>query len=125
MMKFWISRVTVRKWGKLQPVPKAEHLFYTSQILDVLRVDDKKFSVMLNMYFGVYWTEERMEITENAPDKVNWLPIDMEFMKHLWVPNVFVYNLVDFQHLQCLQKLAGLWIVGDKELFYNQVRKYK
>ena len=47
----------------------------------------------------------------------------MDFMKHLWVPNVFVYNLVSFTALECLEKLAGLWIIDGKELFYNQVRK--
>ena len=84
-------------------------------------MNDKKFSVMLNMYFGVHWTEERMIIKDKSDPKVKWLPIDMEFMKHLWVPNVFIYNLVSFRALECLQKLAGLWIVEDNVLFYNQV----
>jgi hypothetical protein len=44
-----------------------------------------------------------------------------DFMKHLWIPNVFVYNLVSFKALDCLKKLAGLWIVNDRDLFYNQV----
>jgi len=42
-------------------------------------------------------------------------------MKNLWVPNVFVYNLVSFKALDCLKKLAGMWVVKDKDLFYNQV----
>ena len=42
-------------------------------------------------------------------------------MKHLWIPNVFVYNLVSFKALDCLQKLAGLWIVKDRDILYNQV----
>ncbi len=44
-----------------------------------------------------------------------------DFMKNLWIPNVFVYNLNSFTGLDCLKKLAGLWIVKDKDLFYNQV----
>ena len=35
---------------------------------------------------------------------------------------MFVYNLVSFKALDCLEKLAGLWIVNDRDLFYNQVR---
>jgi hypothetical protein len=50
------------------------------------------------------------------------LPIDLEFMKNLWIPNVFVYNLNSFTALDCLKKLAGLWIVEDRDFFYNQVR---
>ncbi len=30
------------------------------QILDVLRIDDKKFSVTINMYFSVLWDEDRL-----------------------------------------------------------------
>ena len=43
-------------------------------------------------------------------------------MQHLWVPNIFVYNLASFEALNCLEKLAGLWIVDHKNLFYNQVK---
>ena len=46
-------------------------------------------------------------------------------MHHLWIPNVFVYNLVSFKALECLEKLAGLWFVEGKKLFYNQVSKIR
>ena len=34
----------------------------SSQILDVLRIDDKEFSVTINLYFGVLWDELRLDI---------------------------------------------------------------
>jgi hypothetical protein len=99
------------------------------------------------MYFGVHWTEDRLKlpVPESNFTAANWLPIDLvsylsisticilslkskmvagfqDFMKNLWIPNVFVYNLNSFTALDCLKKLAGLWIVKDKELFYNQVK---
>ena len=96
---------------------------FIKKILDVLKVDDKRFSVQINMYFGVFWTEERLKMpkTTNLSESSGWLPIDVNFMTHLWVPNVFVYNLVAFEILECLQKLSGLWVVGKQDLFYNQV----
>ena len=99
-----------------------------TQVLDVLEVDDKNFSVKINIYFGVFWTEERLKLPSylNSTNAhvIRWLPIDLKFMDHLWIPNLFVYNLVSFKALECLQKLSGLWIVKDKDLFYNQVRNY-
>lgn len=58
----------------------------------------------------------------NIPDVTNLIYTLQDFMKNLWIPNVFVYNLNSFTGLDCLKKLAGLWIVKDKDLFYNQVK---
>lgn len=63
-----------------------------------------------------------MQCRKAAPD-VSWLPIDINFLKQLWLPNVYVYDLVSFNPLECLEKLAGLWVVEKKEIFYNLVRK--
>ena len=98
-------------------------------------MDDKKFSVQINMYFGVHWTETRLKLPKPSSEvfegessgkaeteEAIWLPIDLNFMNHLWVPNVFVYNLASFEALTCLEKLAGLWIIDNQNLFYNQVQ---
>lgn len=96
---------------------------YSLQVLDVLRVDDKKFSVSLSLYFGVVWKEHRLIMPPPSSNNsgASWLPIDLDFMNNLWVPNAFVYDLVDFTAVTCLEKLAGLWILKDNILFYNQV----
>ena len=95
----------------------------------MLEVDDKNFSVKINVYFGVFWTEDRLKLPGDLNSTTEharmWLPIDLKFMDHLWIPNLFVYNLVSFKALECLQKLSGLWIVKNKELFYNQVRCFQ
>ena len=111
----------------------------------MLRIDDKKFSVTINLYFGVLWDEIRLDIgydalrthefehassagislrllRRKAAGDVSWLPIDINFLKQLWLPNVYVYDLVSFNPLECLEKLAGLWVVQKKEIFYNLVR---
>ena len=50
-----------------------------------------------------------------------WLPLDPSFMKFLWMPNVFIYNLDTFDAMFTLKKLSGLWIIEKQEIFYNQV----
>ena len=50
-----------------------------------------------------------------------WLPLDPNFMRFLWVPNIFVYNLDTFDAMFSLQKLSGLWIIEKQDIFYNQV----
>ena len=97
------------------------------QVLDILSVNDKQFSVSLSMYFGVHWREERLKLPPPSHNNsgAEWVPIDLDFMKFIWVPNVFVYDIAQFRAIQVLKKLAGIWVVKDKELFYNQVSSKK
>ena len=99
------------------------HYVLQLQVLDVLNVNDKKFSVALSMYFGVHWKEDRLILPGDGHNNsgAEWVPIDLDFMQYLWVPNVFVYDIAEFHAIECLKRLAGIWVVKDKELFYNQV----
>ena len=64
------------------------------QVLDVLRVDDKKFSLSLSLYFGVVWKEHRLHLPPPGSNNsgASWLPIDLEFMSNLWVRILFFQN---------------------------------
>ena len=64
------------------------------QVLDVLRVDDKKFSLSLSLYFGVVWKEHRLHLPPPGSNNsgASWLPIDLEFMSNLWVRILFFLN---------------------------------
>jgi len=48
------------------------------------------------------------------------VPMNLEFIKNLWVPNVFIYNLKTYKGIDVLSKLAGLWIDTDKNVLYSQ-----
>lgn len=87
--------------------------------MDIMNVNDKEFSVTLTMYFSVKWEEPRIE-TNNTVSEDDWTPIDLQFMNQLWVPNVFIYDLRRFTALNVLKKLAGVWIIGGKQIYYNQ-----
>ena len=78
------------------------------------------------MYFGVHWKEDRLMLPppESNNSGAEWVPIDLEFMEYLWVPNIFVYDIAEFNAIECLKRLAGIWVVKDKELFYNQVSQH-
>ena len=71
---------------------KSNRTFYSIfQVLDVLRVDDKKFSLSLSLYFGVVWKEHRLHLPPPGSNNsgASWLPIDLEFMSNLWVRILF------------------------------------
>ena len=44
------------------------------------------------MFFVVSWEEPRLISNEtHGPD--DSVPVDMRFLDHLWVPNIFIYDL--------------------------------
>ena len=55
-------------YNKLElPFPKT-HVKVNFEVLDLIRVDDIQFSVELNMYFGVVWTEPRLKLPKPWPN---------------------------------------------------------
>ena len=42
----------------------------------------------------------------NSSDPV-MVPMNLEFIKDLWVPNIFIYNLKSFNSANVLNRLAG------------------
>ena len=48
------------------------------------------------------------------------VPVNVELVNHLWLPNIFIYNLKTFKVIEVLSKLSGLWIDKEKNLLYSQ-----
>ena len=105
------------------PIPDgAVHVDIDVEILDILSINDKEFSITMSMYFSVQWQESRLENnhplvksnkdihriwTNNTIEPGFWYPVSLEFLNDLWIPNVFIYNLKSFQNIAVLKRLAG------------------
>lgn len=104
----------------------------TIEISEVLRINDKDYSITFACYFNVQWLEKRISLgpefgreqagpgvnTTGNPDII--VPMNLEFVKDLWLPNIFIYNLKTYKVIDVLNKLAGLWIGGDRTVLYSQ-----
>ena len=104
----------------------------TIDISEVLRINDKDYSITFACYFNVQWKEGRIHLgpefgreqagpgvnTTGNPDII--VPMNLEFVKDLWLPNIFIYNLKTYKVIDVLNKLAGLWIGADKTVLYSQ-----
>lgn len=96
------------------------------EISDVLKIDDKDYSITFSLYFNVQWSEPRLNLSvdffnsENITSEDHLVPVNLELIHDLWVPNIFIYNLKTFKVIDVLSKLAGLWINSKKEIYYSQ-----
>ena len=43
-----------------------------------------------------------------------------EFVKDLWLPNIYIYNMKSYSVLDVYSKLSGLWIDTNKMVLYSQ-----
>jgi len=48
------------------------------------------------------------------------IPVNLELVNELWLPNIFIYNLKTFKVVEVLSKHAGLWITRNREIMYSQ-----
>ena len=72
------------------------------------------------MYFTVIWDDPRLVTNLTVEDGV-FTPIDLNFLNHMWVPNIFIYDLKSFEFMKVLKKLAGVYIIGSDKVYYQQV----
>ena len=60
--------------------------------INVVKVDDREFSITLRMYLRIHWTEPRL-IVSNVIEKKSKTPLDTSLLDYLWLTNFFIYNL--------------------------------
>ena len=102
------------------------HINIEIHISDVLKINDRDFSITFSLYFNVQWREPRLQIDSSFfqnrylkciiihKNELNILdyffhlifrsseedqlqPVDLNLINDLWVPNVFIYNLKTFK----------------------------
>ena len=95
---------------------------------EIMQINDADYSIAISMYFNVEWQEPRLKMLpsfgaslrpKNSRESVV-VPTNVELVKDLWLPNIFIYNLKTFKVIDVLSKLSGLWIDTDKNVLYSQ-----
>ena len=98
----------------------------------------QEYGIQFSSYFNVMWREPRLHIPsrvlgnssynmpgseecgEGEADPEALIPVNLELVNLLWLPNIFVYNLKTFKVVSVLQRHAGLWITRHKDIMYSQ-----
>ena len=108
---------------------KTNEIGISIDIDEVLRINDATYSITFSTYFNVEWKERRLRVmpdfgsslrNENNVNESIMVPMNLEFIKDLWIPNIFIYNLKTYKVIDVLSKLAGLWITTEKSVLYSQ-----
>ena len=81
--------------------------------VDILEVSDLKHTLTMLMYMGVHWNEPRL-ISPNELGKQNKVPLDLQFLEHLWLPDLDIYNVKHIKDFKVLKKLAGITQIDEE-----------
>ena len=76
--------------------------------LDILEVDDIKFTIKLQMYLGILWDDPRIFKNDTTTeDGGRWTHLDLKYLDILWVPDLDIYNLSKIENFRVIRNLAG------------------
>ena len=75
--------------------------------LEILEIDEMRHSVTMKMHLGVHWTEPRLVCPDNSAE-VSKVPLDLQFLDHLWLPDLDIYNIKAIKEFTVLKRLAGI-----------------
>ena len=75
--------------------------------LDVLEVNDLKYTIKLQMYLGIRWRDPRIIKITNGTDKEDRTPLDLNQLQYLWVPDIDIYNLSKIESFRVIRDLQG------------------
>ena len=90
-------------------------------VFEVSKIDDISLSMTFELYFDLKWKETRFEINETSPD---WGPDGQymgstNFVSDLWLPDIQIINLKQFQTRRVTTDVAGLIIFNTGLLLYT------
>ena len=88
--------------------------------VDILEVSDLKHTLTMLMYMGVHWNEPRL-ISPNNLGKQNKVPLDLQFLEHLWLPDLDIYNVKHIKDFKVLKKLAGIAQINKESSSYYAI----
>ena len=74
--------------------------------LDILEVNDLKFSVTMQMYLGIHWADPRI-VVSGVTNTTRKTPLDLKVLEYLWTPDLDIYHIKQITGFKALRNLAG------------------
>ena len=99
--------------------PKTNIIRVSFNVDEILKIDDAGQTITFSSYLNVEWTEPRLQFTAKHEDDAEneMFPVELEIIKQLWLPNIYIYNLKNFKsENHGFPKLSGIWLSSKGQL---------
>ena len=95
-------------------------------IVEIQRVNDRRQTISIRAHFQVAWQDPRIRINVNAaewkdnrfgsPNEVNISP---DILDSLWIPDLEIYGMIQFERKKILKSMSSIQINTDKYVEYE------
>ena len=99
---------------------------FSFKVFDVQEIHEFDRTLKIDMYFGIFWKEPRLNINLTAVDETkeaniggSIIGIPMNYFEYFWFPDLEIFGLSHFESSNIVKPMAGLKISRDKVLRYN------
>ena len=96
------------------------HINVDIWVFEVSKIDDIALAMTFELYFDLTWKETRLIINETSEE---WGPAGVmgstNFVQSMWLPDIQILNLKQFQKRNIVTDVAGLIIFEDRRVLYT------
>ena len=98
---------------------------FSFKVFDVQEIHEFDRTLQIDLYFGIFWEEPRLQINATAVDEdkeahiAGFIGIPMNYFEYIWLPDLEIFGLSHFESSSILRPMSGLWVNRDKILRYN------
>ena len=89
-------------------------------VFEVSRINDISLSMTFELYFDLKWKETRLIIDHNSTEwGEDGVMGSTNFVKNMWLPDIQILNLKQFQKRNIVTDVAGLIIFEGRDVLYT------
>ena len=113
--KLLSSSVCVPKHYQKADIPNEQTVVNTSLVIKNIRAtNDKEMTITADIIFSLYWVDNRLKTRFSNKEKTQGRAVlEYENVKEIWLPDIYIYNLSEFNFLEVESKLGGLSLLSN------------
>ena len=117
---FLSSSVCIPKFYRKADIPNTPTVVNTSlQLKNIRERNDKTMTITVDIIFSFYWIDNRIKTKfsdkEKAQGRTN---LEVHQLQEIWKPDIYVYNLSNFNSHSVKEPLGGLSILS--KIYWEQ-----
>ena len=95
--------------GEVPMIPTTIHTIF--EINNIREINDKKMTVTFEFYTELSWIDNRILTNLSKEElKLGGVPLNSNQLQHIWIPDLWIQNLLDFKLRSIFEANVGMYI---------------